>query len=127
MGPARREQRLRRAQVGVHAEVEVGLAFGADRGGEVEDQVRPGECARVAGEQAGQVTADAVHPSVGREVAGDRCPVDEPQPRQRARRVAGHAERARRQQLPRQPGAEKTGTAGHHHVHHDASLRYWRA
>jgi hypothetical protein len=101
-GPERaagRQQRLGAAQVRPHAEVEVGFAFRADRGREMEDHIRPGQRARPAGrgvQQFAHLTAD------DGQVGGGRRLVEERHPGQRPCPGAGHVDRSGGEQPPGQ-------------------------
>ncbi len=120
-GPARGQQRLGGAQVGPQAEVEVGLAFRADRGGQMEDHRGAGErCpARTARpDQLAELAAQRGDPLVRGQVGGQRRLVGHGQLAQRPGRGARHRERPGGQQLPGQPGAEETRPTSDHHVRH---------
>ena len=116
---ARREQRLGGAQVGPHAEVEVRLAFRADRRGEVEDDVGPGERSapappRRAGRRGRRGSRSPARRRPGPAAAGARSM--SVTPRQRARRAACDRQRARApaarraRRAPRNPAPPVTTT-----------------
>ena len=122
---AGREQRLRGVQVRPDTQVEVGLALPADRGGQVKDHVGAGQRlppGLPGGHQPGQIALGHRDPRVGRQVRRRRGLVEERHPGQRPGPGARHIDRAARQQVPGQPGAQEPGPAGNHHVRHGVSV-----
>jgi hypothetical protein len=80
--PGRHQQRLGGPQVGPDPEVEVGLALGADRRGQMEDHVGGHggvEAVAARAEQVEQVAFDPAHTRVGGQIGRQRGPVDQGQ------------------------------------------------
>jgi hypothetical protein len=120
-GAAGFEKLTRRIDVDSHAEIEVRFGHSAHHGGKMEHR-------------AGRRIDDAVEQPAIRDVAGDGCyariserrrssHIDQNKSLDRARPAVAIVQRAAFEQLSREPGSEKSGAAGHHHVHCGILLR----
>jgi len=113
------EQCMRGREVAAHAEVEVGLAFAAHRGGQVEDGIglAPGRGVGIGGELRVQVAGDGADASIGCEVGRRGSAVDQRDAFDGASRCAGQREAALLQQRAGEACAQKAGAAGDDDVH----------
>jgi hypothetical protein len=115
------QQRARGVDVAAHAEVEVGFAFAADGGGQVEDQRVVGahhlRCRIAAFQKLVEVADDGAHSWVRRQRGGRCDPVDQGDGLDGLRRAARKGKFSLFKQVAGKPGAQEAGAAGDDDVH----------